>query len=175
MSVLRRTLAFDPATRLTELRTTLGMFGLRGWTLAIIGGIVSLLLIGIVASLFDNPVFSRQLEARPQDYVIWVLTALLGGLILGTFAVADTSANQGKAATGGFLSVIAVGCPICNKVAVMLLGTSGALNFFGPSQLFIGIASLLLLAWTLLLRAQAVVGACPVDEPGALAVPTGSS
>jgi len=140
------------------------MFGFRGWTVAMIGAVATLGIIGLVAALFENPLFDRQLAARPQDYVIWVSTALLGGLTLGTFAVTPAVTNQGKAASGGVLSAIAVGCPICNTVAVTLLGTSGALNFFGPSQIFIGIASLMLLTWTLLLRAQAVVGSCPVDE-----------
>jgi hypothetical protein len=121
-----------------------------------------LLLIGLVASLIENPVFDRQLAARPQDYVIWALTAVVGGLILGTFAISPTVTGQGKAASGGVLSAIAVGCPVCNKVAVTLLGTSGALNIFGPTQIF-GAGSLILLTWTLFLRAQAVGGSCPVD------------
>lgn len=167
MASFQRAMDLRPAERLAELAATLRMFGARGWTYAFAGGVATLLVIGAVTALFDNPIFSRQLEARPQDYVIWVLTGLLGGLILGTFAVSSDSANQGKAATGGFLATLAVGCPICNKVAVLLLGTSGALNFFGPSQMFIGIGSLVLLAWTLLLRAQSVAGACPVEAPAA--------
>lgn len=144
------------------------MFGLRGWTLAIAGAFATLVVVGVFASLIENPLFDRKLAARPQDYVIWVSTAALGGLILGTYAVAPALTNQGKAASGGLLSAIAVGCPVCNKIAVALLGTSGALNFFGPSQIFIGIASLLLLSWTLLLRVQAVAGTCPIDERNAL-------
>ena len=175
MTSLGRTLKVAPATRVAELRMALGMFGLPGWSLAIVGAVATLLLVGLIASLFENPLFDRKLAARPQDYVIWVSTALLGGLILGTFAVAPALTNQGKAASGGVLSAIAVGCPICNKVAVTLLGTSGALNFFGPTQIFIGIASLLLLAWTLLLRAQAVVGVCPVDEGKIVPLPGQSS
>lgn len=170
MSSLGRTFNLAPATRAGDLRTALAMFGMRGWLAAVIGASATLLLIGMVASLIENPVFDRQLAARPQDYVIWALTAILGGLIAGTFAVSPTVTNQGKAASGGVLSAIAVGCPICNKVAVTLLGTSGALNTFGPTQIFIGIGSLILLTWTLSLRAQAVVGSCPMDV-GAGAAP----
>ncbi len=167
MSSLSRTLKVAPATCVADLRTALSMFGLRGWSVAIIGAIATLVIVGVVASLIENPLFDRKLAARPQDYIIWATTAALGGLIFGTFTIAPGPSNQGKAASGGVLSAIAVGCPICNKVAVTLLGTSGALNIFGPSQIFIGIASLILLVWTLLLRAQAVVGSCPVDAAGA--------
>ena len=55
--------------------------------------------------------------------------------------------------------------PICNKPVVLLLGTSGALTFFAPIQLYIGIASVLLLGWTLLLRAKALTDTCFVCEP----------
>jgi hypothetical protein len=160
MSAAPRTFDFASATRVADLRTALTLFGVRGWTFALAGAIAMFLLIGIPASLVDNPIFDRQLAARPQDYVIWAVSIGLGGLIAGTFAIAPLT-GEVKTISGGVLSTIAVGCPICNKVAVTLLGTSGALNIFGPTQIFIGIASLALLAWTLLLRTQAIVGACP--------------
>lgn len=134
MNSLGRTLKLAPATRARDLRTALAMFGLRGWLVAASGAAATLLLIGMVASLIENPVFDRQLAARPQDYAIWMSTAVLGGLVLGTFAISPTVTNQGKAASGGVLSAIAVGCPICNKVAVTLLGTSGAFNIFGRAR-----------------------------------------
>lgn len=149
-------------TRFRDLRVALSMFGWRGWSLAIVGALATLLVIGIPTALIDNPVFGRQLEARAQDYWIWGISGVLGGLIAGTFAVAPGLTNHGGMTSGGVLATLAVGCPICNKVAVVLLGTSGALNFFGPSQIFLGIASLLLLGWALLVRSQAVVGTCPV-------------
>ncbi|MPZ97793.1 MAG: hypothetical protein GEU80_00415 [Dehalococcoidia bacterium] len=161
MTALWRAFKFEPAEQFAALRTALALFGVRGWSLALLGAIATFVVIGIPASLIENPIFDRQIAARPQDYVIWVMSAALGGLIIGTFALAPIVAGQGKAATGGVLTVIAVGCPVCNQAAVLLLGTSGALNVFGPSQLYIGLASLILLGWTLLIRAQAVVGACP--------------
>ena len=57
---------------------------------------------------------------------------------------------------------LAVGCPTCNKLVVLLLDTTGALTFFAPLQLYIGIASVLLLGWTLLLRARALADTCHV-------------
>ena len=150
---------------LTEMRDAIRMLGVRGWFLAALGGLGTLLLIGIAAAVFDNPFFARPLEVRSQDYVLWGATAVLAGLIIGTYArpLPATDGGGGKAVTGGFLSFVAVSCPICNKVAVTLLGTSGALTFFGPTQLYIGIASLLLLAWSLRLRARTIVGSCAID------------
>ena len=113
---------------LTEMRDAIRMLGVRGWFLAALGGLGTLLLIGIPAAVFDNPFFARPLEVRSQDYVLWGAAAVLAGLIIGTYArpLPATDGGGGKAVTGGFLSFVAVSCPICNKVAVTLLGTSGA-------------------------------------------------
>jgi len=64
----------------------------------------------------------------------------------------------------GFGAFLAIGCPVCNKIALVLLGTSGALTIFAPIQPLIGAVSLALLAGTLAwrLRSRARGGACAV-------------
>lgn len=84
------------------------------------------------------------------------------GLIVGSFALPLPRTSEGKLLSGGFFSYLAVGCPICNKVVVFLIGTAGALTFFAPLQLYIGAASIVLLAWTLLLRARVIASGCPI-------------
>ncbi|MBI4295655.1 MAG: hypothetical protein HY667_00915 [Chloroflexi bacterium] len=132
------------------------LFGLRGWLVTAAGGIVTLGIIGITAVIIDNPFFARTMPVRTQDYIIWVATGLLAGLITGTYTLSVKAQAGGKAVSGGFLSFLAVGCPICNKLVLLLVGTSGALNFFAPLQLYIGLASLVLLGWALHLRVQAI-------------------
>ncbi len=151
-------------TRATEIGQVLRLFGPRGWFVAALGTAGALVLIGIPAAIVDSPFFIRMIPTRPQDYVIWVVSAVLVGLIAGTYASRTPSTHEGKVFSGGMLSFLAVGCPICNKLVVVLLGTSGALTFFGPAQIYIGLASLGLLAWTFSLRAGSVVAACPVPS-----------
>jgi len=144
----------------SQWRPVFQLFGLRGWLVATIGGMITLVLIGIPTAIFDNPFFVRMTPVRTQDYIIWVATGLLTGLIAGTFTLSAKSSASGKAISGGFLSFLAVGCPICNKLVLLLLGTSGALTYFAPAQLYIGIASLALLGWALHLRVQAINLSC---------------
>jgi hypothetical protein len=59
-----------------------------------------------------------------------------------------------------------VGCPACNKIAVLLLGVSGALNLWAPIQPLVGVASVGLLAWALQ-RRLAGERACPVRPQAA--------
>jgi hypothetical protein len=64
----------------------------------------------------------------------------------------------------GFGAFLAIGCPVCNKVALVLLGAGGAMTVFAPLQPLIGAASLVLLAGTLAwrFRLRARGGACSV-------------
>lgn len=107
-------------------------------------------------------------DSTAQDHAIWLASGLLVGLITGTFVRPVPAGHEGKAISGGLLSVLAVGCPICNKLVVLLLGVSGALTVFGPAQLYLGALSVALLAWTFRLRLRAVARACPVPvfRPG---------
>jgi hypothetical protein len=62
-----------------------------------------------------------------------------------------------RTAGGGLLSALAIGCPVCNKLVVMLLGVSGALTVWAPLQPVLGVVSVALLGWALRTR--------PVTEP----------
>lgn len=143
---------------LTEPWKALRLFGLRGWIATGLGFVAALIVIGIPAAIIDNPFFIRMTPVRSQDYVYWIIASGLSGLIAGTFAFPGSSVCQGRAVSGGALSYLAVACPICNKLVVLLLGVSGALTFFEPAQFFLGPASILLLGWALLLRLRANLG-----------------
>jgi hypothetical protein len=107
----------------------------------------------------------------PQDYVIWIVSALpLGpGLSLMTLypmpspkaALGKRSlAGSGRAFGGALLSFFSVGCPVCNKVVVLLLGLGGAMTIFIPLRPFLGLASIVLLSVTLFLRVRMVRYGC---------------
>jgi hypothetical protein len=127
---------------------------------------------GLASAIIPNPVFGRQIPPEPFAIAIWLVSAPLMGVIAATYMVGPaTSEPVVMSATGAPLPVasgeprsttlgtiaglgafIAIGCPVCNKIALVLLGTSGALTVFGPLQPLIGVASLLLLATTLVWR-----------------------
>jgi hypothetical protein len=92
-----------------------------------------------------------------------VVTALLGGLLVGTYVrrdepmidepmidVVDVPSRNGGIA--GLLSFFAVGCPVCNKVVIVALGATGARQWFEPIQPVLAVASIILLAWALRAR-----------------------
>lgn len=119
-------------------------------------GAAALLLIGIPTVLIPNPWFSRMIPTRPQDYAFLALTVLLSALIGATYALpVACPLQEGKLTAGGFLSFLAVGCPVCNKIVLLALGTSGALRYFEPAQPLLAVAGLGLLGYALAVRLRA--------------------
>ena len=121
-----------------------------------IGG-TTLVVIGVPTAVIANPWFTRMTPTRPQDYIFLGITVLLAAVLGATYTLpAGCSLQGGKLTAGGFLSFLAVGCPICNKVVVLLLGVSGALAYFEPFQPVLALGSLLLLGYAVFLRLRAV-------------------
>lgn len=153
---------------------------LRAVPLALLAG----LLIAIPSDLIDNPIFGRPVPPRPVDYVILTATSGLIGLILairpdrpdrpgqptddvGLTPASTTGADIDRQDTrtlwGGFVSFLAVGCPVCNQAVVALIGTSGALSWWAPVQPLVGLAAVGLLLYTLRLRLGTYrLTACPI-------------
>jgi hypothetical protein len=53
---------------------------------------------------------------------------------------------------GALLSFFAVGCPVCNKLALVALGYSGAIQYFAPIQPYLALAGIALLMYSLRMR-----------------------
>jgi hypothetical protein len=147
--------------------------------------VLSALAYGLVAAIIPNPVFGREIPPTSFAVVVWIVSAPLMGIIGATYSSpwaaastplvilgTDGAGRAGRATTapvdderatwlGGvasFGTFLAIGCPLCNKLALLLLGTSGALSIWAPIQPVLGAASLVLLAatavWRLRLRAS---------------------
>ena len=135
------------------------------WIRALPYGTVAAVLIAVPADLIDTPLFGRPVETRAIDYGILAVTAALIGLI---FAIRvpesdETEKQDTRTVWGGFVSFLAVGCPVCNQLVVGLVGTSGALSWWAPVQPVVGLVAVGLLVWTLRYRLRTYqLVACPV-------------
>ena len=125
------------------------------WGIAAISGFVAWLVMGVPTAVIDNPVFGRSVEVTAWSMPVLVLSAILTGLLVGTY-VNPMGVFQERevkvGGVGGLLSFFAIGCPVCNKVVLLALGTSGAMNYFAPVQPFLAGAGVLLLTWALYVR-----------------------
>ena len=139
------------------------LFTARSWLVAVGGAVAALIFISIPTAVLASPLFARMTPVRTQDYVFWALTSILTGLLVATFTLTPGEDAAGKALSGVLLSDLAIGCPVCNKLVVLALGTSGALNLFAPAQFFIGVASVAVLAWAFVVRSRAIIAGCQVS------------
>lgn len=148
--------------------------GPRYWLAALGCVSVTAVAIGVPAVLIPNPLFARPVpDVRDVDYAVWLAAAVLVGLLAATYlpwatglrSAAGAPPSGGRVTAGGVLSFFAVGCPTCNKLVVLLLGSSGALSIFAPLQPLIGAVSLALLGVTLWTRLRTLARfgeACPI-------------
>ena len=136
------------------LVTALRDAGWRFWGIALSSAVAYAVVLAIPTGIIPNPFFTRMLPAGPWNYGYWLLSAPLVGLVVASSVSPAFRACSVERQTtcGGLLALLAVGCPICNKVVVMLLGVSGALTYFQPVQPLLGALSLLLLGYALWLR-----------------------
>jgi len=142
------------------------------WTLVVLG------VYGVVAAIIPNPVFGRGLPPEPFAVAVWLVSAPLMGVLMATYlapAPASSAQPLGPPAArdgtrlgtlGSVGAFLAIGCPTCNKIALVLLGAGGAASLFGPLQPLIGVASIALLfgtlVWRMRLRARGGGCAMPV-------------
>lgn len=144
-------------------------FDRRFWLAAIALTVVALVLLGVPTAVVPNPFFTRMTPTQPLDVVFWLSSSVLMGLTFATFvarprdAVVDPHGGMGGAPTSlaGIGAFLAIGCPICNKIVVGLLGVSGALTVFAPIQPLIGFTSVVLLGGTLAYRLRQRTRGCP--------------
>ena len=154
----------------------LQQWSMRRWGTAVGAAAAVALVVGLPTDVIPNPVFGRPVAVTWWSYPVLVLTALLGGLLFATYTRNPGPALQGVAAgdalvddersartggLGGLLSFFAVGCPVCNKLVIVALGTVGARRWFEPIQPLLAVISVVLLGVALRARLRNAT-ACPL-------------
>lgn len=145
----------------------------RRWLAAGGAAVAFTLLVAVPTDLIDTPVFSR---AIPPPWWAWpslVVSSVLGGLLVATYVAApdrsdDTTTRRGGWA-GGLLTYFAVGCPVCNKLALLALGSAGAVTWFEPVQPVLQALAVVLLAWALRARLRGELSCPTTTTPGRVA------
>lgn len=127
---------------------------------ALLAATFTTLAIGVPTDVIPTSLFTRMTPVRVQDYVFLMITAIMAGVLAASYALPRSracSTQQGRTTAGGLLSFLAIGCPTCNKVVVLLLGTSGALAWFEPLQPLLAALSFLLLGLAIWIRWRPVI------------------
>lgn len=142
--------------------------GGRYLALTVLASTAVALVLAVPTAIIDNPFFTRMTPVLAEQYVFFGLSSILTGALLAMYLEPGLRRGLGAQSTGaGLLGLFAVGCPICNKLIVTVIGTSGALTYFAPVQPILGSAAVGLAGYGLWLRLRAVrTGACRPDDCG---------
>lgn len=141
----------------------LSTFTRRQWVAAAAGALATALVTGLPTDIVPNSFYRRMTPILWWNYPVWAVTALLAGLVLATYVRrAPSGPVAGASVGGGVMSFLAVGCPICNKVVIWLIGVSGAFSLFAPLQPVLAVSGLALLSVSLVVRLRQLAR-CPVS------------
>jgi hypothetical protein len=122
-------------------------------------GLFTFLALGISTTIIPNPIFPREEAVRVVDYVILGIMTVLAAALGATFAAPRACPLQkNRLWSGGILSFLSIGCPVCNVAVVALIGTGGAMAWFAPVQPILGIIAIGLLSWALVTQIRAIRG-----------------
>ena len=138
----------------------------RRWVAAAVAAVTTALVISLPTAMVPTPVFGRAVPTTWWAWPVLAASSVLSGLLFATY-VRDPGGDRPASATldrrgaaGGLLTFFAVGCPVCNKLALLALGYAGALRWFAPVQPYLAVAGVALLGWALRARLRGQL-ACP--------------
>jgi len=137
----------------------------RRWLVAITVAVLAAAAMGVPTGIVRTSLYTRMTPVTWWDYPVWAISALLVGLTAATYVrvggAASRAADSSPRTIGAtLLTTFAVGCPICNKLVVALIGVSGALSYWAPLQPLLGALSIGLLITGLAMRLRGTL-ACP--------------
>lgn len=127
-------------------QAVLGRWKRPRWV-ASIGAVAAIgLVIGVPTALVPTHVFGRMTPAPWWSYPVWAAVSVLVGLAVVSGAAAGRTGGRGGLVAAGVMTALAVGCPLCNKLVLAVLGSSGALAVWAPLQPVLALAALAIAA-----------------------------
>lgn len=141
-----------------------GAFEIR-WAMGLVGfaiGFVGMAAAGgLPTDLIANPWFTRMTPPQWYAYPAWLAVSMLSGVLVASYlgirggSCAPGAGREGYAGVvGSVAGWLAVGCPVCNKLVVAVIGVGGALSWFAPVQPWLAAFSVLSLLGAIGVRAR---------------------
>jgi hypothetical protein len=125
----------------------------KRWLVASATAVATGLFISLPTAILKTPIFGREIPVTSWSVPVVIATSILSGMLFATYVNNDNSMKEEKSlkvgGAGALFSFLAVGCPVCNKLVLVALGYSGAIQYFAPVQPYLAGAGILLLAYAL--------------------------
>lgn len=131
----------------------------RRWWFALGAAALTVLVTAVPTAMIPTPFFGRDVPTTTWAWPVLIATSVLAGLVAGTYVARRDPSEGGESgsrwgAAGALTTFFAVGCPVCNKLVLLALGYSGALQYFAPVQPLLAATAIALLLWALVTRVR---------------------
>ncbi len=151
-----------PSIDVRSAGTGLMEWPVRRWLVAGFSALALALAMGVPTGVVQTGFYTRMTPVTWWDYPVWIATAALGGLLAATYVwverpVDPATDHSRRSVAATLISTFAIGCPVCNKLVVALIGVSGAMSYWAPLQPVLGVLSIAVLAGALVVRLQGAV------------------
>ena len=113
-----------------------------GWGVGV--AVVSFVLLGTVAALWDNPLFIRMTPAGGWEITMLAAMSVLSGAYV---AIRRPFCSLKGAGAGGILGFLGVACPVCNKILLLIFGGELLMTYFEPVRIYVAALGALLIGW----------------------------
>ena len=119
---------------------------LKIWLISLIITTIVFVMMGTLTALRHNPYIIHMTPVTGWDYLILSLESMLIGLFFG---ISTPRCAYKKAGIGGVFGFLGFGCSICNKLLLLLFGSSFLLNYFKPIRYYIVATGILIFSFAL--------------------------
>ncbi len=137
MSVTPSVAATDP------MSATAGRQGAWRYGRAVAVGVLVTTAMAVPTDVLDTPLFSREVPVRWWEYPTLAAVGVLTALWVG---IGSAQRGAGRAVGGVTLATFAIGCPVCNKLVLAAVGTTGAMGLWAPLQPILAVVSVIWMA-----------------------------
>ena len=120
--------------------------------------------LGTVAALWENPLFMRMTPTGGFEIALLLLLSVLAGVYVG---LPQAECAKRTAGTGGVIGFLGIACPVCNKILMLLFGSTLLLEYYEPARLYLalgGVVLLLIAVWLKLTRRGCVDAGMPMHS-----------
>ncbi len=98
--------------------------------------------LGTVAALWENPLFMRMTPTGDFEITVLLLQSALAGL----YVCLPSQCGGRTAGAGGVIGFLGIACPVCNKILMLLFGSTLLLEYYEPVRLYLALGGAALLA-----------------------------
>jgi hypothetical protein len=102
--------------------------------------------LGTVAALWPNPFYVRMTPAGSWEISLLGAQSVLLGLY---YAVRPPASPMRTAGLGGLINFVGIACPICNKMLLVIFGTSTLMTYFEPVRVYVAALGIMVTVFAL--------------------------